>query len=77
MVGGENRDAANVCVYQPMSRKKLQVEEEEAGYTIPNLFRTLRAKINRLILTNRARRCCKSCVNSRVPDFIWVGLSTR
>jgi len=44
MVGGENRDAANVCVYQPMSRKKLQVEEEEAGYTIHNIFRTLRAK---------------------------------
>jgi hypothetical protein len=71
MVGGENRDAANFCVYQPMSRKKLQVEEEEeeAGYTIHNLFRTLRAKINRLILTNRARRCCKSCANSRVVVY--------
>jgi hypothetical protein len=44
MFGEENRDAANVCVYQPMSRKKGQVEEEEAGYTIPNLFRALRAQ---------------------------------
>jgi hypothetical protein len=29
-------------VYQPMSQKKVQVEVEEIGYTIPNLFRTLR-----------------------------------
>ena len=31
MVGGENRDAASVCIYQPMSRKKVQVEGEQAG----------------------------------------------
>jgi hypothetical protein len=51
MAGGKNRDAVNVCVYQPMSRKKLQVEVEEAGDPIPNLFRTLRARINNLTLT--------------------------
>jgi hypothetical protein len=53
-----------------ISRKKLQVEVEEAGYAIANLFRTLRAKINSLTLTKSSSAWLQKLCECVVDPFV-------